>query len=81
MGENQQFEFLDIITIVSFAMQLMNQQSIERQATTNDLFHELRAQDSQYLEVLMRQNERIIQMLESFEARFSQSTSDVDKRP
>lgn len=81
MGENRQFEFLDIITIISFAMQLMNQQSIERQATTNDLLHELRAQDSQYLEVLMRQNERIIQMLESFEARFSQSTSDVDTRP
>ena len=81
MDENQQFEFLDIITIISFAMQLMNQQNIERQATTNDLLHELRTQDSQYLEVLMRQNERIIRMLESFEARFSQNTSDADTRP
>lgn len=63
MNENQQFEFLDVITIVSFAMQLMNQQNIEHQATTNDLLHELRTQDSKYLEVIMQQNNRIIELL------------------
>lgn len=49
MNENQQFEFLDII---SFAMQLMNQQNISRQVTSQ----ELRIQDSKYLQHIMDQN-------------------------
>lgn len=42
MNNNQQnFEFLDIITILSFAMQLMNNDALTKQATNNDLLAEL----------------------------------------
>lgn len=41
MNSQQNFEFLDIITILSFAMQLMNNDSLQRQATNNDLLNEL----------------------------------------
>lgn len=78
MNENQQFEFLDIITIISFAMQLMNQQNISRQATSDDIMQELRTQDSKYLQYIMDQNNQIINLLQAFLDRFSQSTSDAD---
>lgn len=78
MNENQQFEFLDIITIISFAMQLMNQQNISRQATSDDIMQELRTQDSKYLQHIMDQNNQIINLLQTFLNRFSQSTLDVD---
>ena len=78
MNENQQFEFLDIITIISFAMQLMNQQNISRQVTSDDIMQELRIQDSKYLQHIMDQNNQIINLLQTFLDRFSQSTSDVD---
>lgn len=81
MNENQQFEFLDIITIISFAMQLMNQQNISRQATSDDIMQELRTQDSKYLQHIMDQNNQIINLLQTFLNRFSQSTSDADTRP
>lgn len=79
MNENQQFEFLDILTIISFAMQLMNQQNIAKQVTTNDLMHELHAQDSEYLAVIIEQNKRIIQLLETSSDRSSQNISGADK--
>lgn len=78
MNENQQFEFLDIITIISFAMQLINQQNISRQATSDDIMQELRIQDSKYLQHIMDQNNQIINLLQAFLDRFSQSTSDAD---
>lgn len=78
MNENQQFEFLDIITIISFAMQLMNQQNLSRQVTSDDIMQELRVQDSKYLQHIMDQNNQIINLLQTFLDRFSQSTSDAD---
>lgn len=79
MNENQQFEFLDILAIISFAIQLMNQQNIAKQVTANDLMHELHTQDSEYLAVILEQNKRIIQLLETSSDRFSQNISDADK--
>lgn len=77
MHGNQQFEFLDIITIISFAMQLMNQQNISRQVTSDDIMQELRVQDSKYLQHIMDQNNQIINLLQTFLDRFSQNTSDA----
>ena len=73
MNENQQFEFLDIVTILSFAMQLINQQNIAKQVTTDDLMHELHTQDSEYLQIIVEQNKKIITLLETFLDHFSQS--------
>lgn len=41
MNDQQSFEFLDIITILSFAMQLSNNAALAKQATNNDLLEEL----------------------------------------
>lgn len=79
MNENQQFEWLDIITLISFALQLMNQQNIAKQVTANDLMQELRTQDSEYLQVIIEQNKQIIQLLETALGRSVQNTSDADK--
>lgn len=35
--DQQEFEFLDIITILSFAMQLHTDEQIAKQATNNDI--------------------------------------------
>lgn len=74
MNDNQQFELLDILTIVSFAMQLMNQQFFFKQVTSNDIMYELQEQDNKYLKVIIEQNERIINLLETSLGRSSQST-------
>lgn len=39
--DNQQFEFLDILTMLGFAMQLQNMTDISKQATNNDILKEL----------------------------------------
>lgn len=74
MNDNQQFELLDILTIVSFAMQLMNQQFFSKQVTSNDIMSELQEQDNKYLKVIIEQNERIINLLETFLGHSSQNT-------
>lgn len=79
MNENRQVEWLDIITLISFALQLMNQQNIAKQVTANDLMQELRTQDSEYLQVIIEQNKQIIQLLETALGRSVQNTSDADK--
>ena len=81
MNENQQFEFLDVLAIISFAMQLMNQQNIAKQVTANDLMKELHTQDSEYLEVIIEQNKRIIRLLETSLGRSVQNTLNADKHP
>lgn len=40
-NENQQFEFLDLITILGFALQVENYEELKRQATTDDIMNEL----------------------------------------
>ena len=73
-NEAQQFEFLDILAIISCAMQLINQQNIAKQVTANDLMHELRKQDQEYLEVIIEQNKRIMNLLETFLDHSAQNT-------
>lgn len=74
MNENQGLQFLDILAIVSFAMQVMNQQHFANQRTNNDIMHALQKQDSEYLQVIIEQNKHIIDLLETFLGRSAQST-------
>lgn len=74
MNENQQFELLDVLAIVSFIMQLINQEQFANQRTNNDIMRELQRQDSEYLQVIIQQNERLIQLLETSSDRYAQST-------
>lgn len=57
------FELLDMITIISFAMQVMNYQEIKQQSTTDDLMRELRKQDKAYLEKILENQNKILSIL------------------
>lgn len=74
MNEQQQFDFLDIITILSFLMQLLNQHNITKQVTNGDVMRELKNQDSKYLQVIIDQNNKIISLLETFLDHSAQNT-------
>lgn len=59
MNQENGFEFLDILAIVSFVMQVANYKELRSQATTDDIFSELQKQDSHYLERIL-ENQKII---------------------
>ena len=67
MGKEQQFEFLDIITILGFAMQVQN---ISKQATNNDLLEELHRD----VAMLNSKLDRLLSLAEG-------NNTDVDKHP
>lgn len=60
MYNQQSFEFLDIITILSFAMQLMNNDALAKQSTNDDVLDELRADVS----VLNQKLDRLLSLVE-----------------
>lgn len=70
MNNQQNFEFLDIITILSFAMQLMNNDALARQATNNDLLNELHTD----MDMLNSKLDQLISLVLS-------SSTNADKRP
>lgn len=70
MNNQQNFEFLDIITIISFAMQLMNNDALQRQATNNDLLNELHRD----VDMLSSKLDRLISLVEG-------SNTNAGKRP
>lgn len=46
---NDNFEILDVLTIISFALQLQNTTELSKQATNNDVIHDIH-QDIERLE-------------------------------
>lgn len=64
MGQdNRGFEFLDILAIVSFMMQVANYQELKSQASTDDIFTELQKQDQEYLSRILENQEKILDKL------------------
>lgn len=64
MGPNDRgFEFLDMLAIVSFAMQLANYRELKSQASTDDIFTELQKQDREYLSRILENQEKILEKL------------------
>lgn len=57
---NRGFELLDILTILSFAMQVENYEELQNQTTTDDIFKELQRQDREYLDQIVANQERIL---------------------
>lgn len=67
MGPNDRgFEFLDMLAIVSFAMQLANYRELKSQASTDDIFTELQKQDQEYLSRIVENQEKILEKLNTF---------------
>ena len=64
MGPNDRgFEFLDMLAIVSFAMQLANYRKLKSQASTDDIFTELQKQDREYLSRILENQGKILEKL------------------
>lgn len=64
MGQDDRgFEFLDILAIVSFMMQVANYQELKSQASTDDIFTELQKQDREYLSRILENQEKILEKL------------------
>lgn len=57
------FEFLDVLSIISFAMQLANYRELKSQASTDDIFSELQRQDNEYLARILKNQEIILEKL------------------
>ena len=60
---NQGLEFLDMLAVVSFAMQLANYRELKSQASTDDIFTELQKQDREYLSRILENQEKILNKL------------------
>lgn len=64
MGQDDRgFEFLDILAIVSFMMQVANYQELKSQASTDDIFTELQKQDQEYLSRILENQKKILEKL------------------
>ena len=61
--ENRGLEFLDVLAIVSFVMQMENYQELKAQASTDDIFAELQKQDNKYLARILENQEKILEKL------------------
>ena len=62
-NDSNGFEFLDILSIISFAMQMQNYYELKAQATTDDIFKELQKQDREYLDRIIQNQEKILERL------------------
>lgn len=70
MNTNNQgnFEFLDLISIISFSLQLMALSETRNQSTTDDIFYELKQQDTRCLKRLLEGQQKILDKLAQLEA-------------
>lgn len=69
MNTNNQgnFEFLDLISIISFSLQLMVLSETRNQSTTDDIFYELKQQNTGYLKRLLEGQQKILDKLAQLE--------------
>jgi hypothetical protein len=58
------FGFLDILAMVSFAMQVINFQENQQQSNNDDIMSELQKQDKAYLEKILDNQNKILKLLE-----------------
>jgi hypothetical protein len=64
MNGNNQLGFLDVLTIVSFCLQIMNVNENEHQSSNDDIMQELQTQDREFLETIVGNQKKIMSMLE-----------------
>ena len=56
-------DFLDLITILSVALQIMGYQNDMSQSSNDDLMRELQRQDKAYLEKIVEKQNKILSIL------------------
>lgn len=65
MNDNQsrQDEFWNFLALFTAALQIMDYNAAMRQSSNDDIMAEMRKQDSEYLQKIIKQNEEIIALL------------------
>lgn len=63
MGNNGNFTFLDVLTILSVILQISQMKEDVKQITTDALMDELQRQDSEYLETIISNQKLILEKL------------------
>jgi hypothetical protein len=61
--QNDNFNFLDLLAILSVVLQLQVYEETKRQTTTDDLMKELQKQDIEYLEKIIEKQNLILEKL------------------
>ena len=61
-------DFLDVLTILSVALQIMGYQNDMSQSSNDDLMKELQRQDKAYLEKIIENQNKIIEKLADLQA-------------
>lgn len=61
--DDRGLEFLDVLAVVSFAMQIANYRELKSQASADDIFAELQKQDREYLSRILENQEKILEKL------------------
>ena len=64
---NLQLDFLDVLAIIGFALQLFNTQENINQSTNDDIMEELQKQDSEFLKDIKIKQDKILSLLEKIQ--------------
>ena len=62
-GNGNNLDFLDMLTILSVALQIMGYQNDMSQSSNDDLMRELQRQDKAYLEKIIENQNKILSIL------------------
>ena len=68
-NDNRNIDFLDLLTMIGFVMQIMNYQENRNQTNNDDLMEELQKQDREYLEKIVQNQEKILEKLAKLESK------------
>ena len=72
MSNNQDnLSVLDFLAVFSVFLQIMGYQNDQKQASNDVLLNELRMQDSEYLEKIIKTQNDILQMLSDIKSEFA----------
>lgn len=63
VSEEEAFDLLDIITISSLILQIIDHNKTARQLTNDDLMQELQSQDRKYLDKIIENQNEILSIL------------------
>jgi hypothetical protein len=64
---NLDIDFIDILAIISFIIQLINYQENKEQSTNDDIFRELQKQNKTYLEKILNNQNEILNILSNLD--------------
>lgn len=60
--QKKELDFLDILTILSFILQLQNNEELQKQSSNDDIMQELDKQDNRFFQTIIDQNNQIINL-------------------